>query len=198
MIRPILLTAALLLALTACASRRDTDPARSASEMLLVSAAADRAADKLTFNLQPGTKVFVDASFIEGTDSKYVISAIRDRVMRRGGDIVDDKGKAELIIEPRVGALSIDRDRFLFGTPALPVPLVGIEIPEVALFKRNHQQGVVKLAGTSYDPKTGLMVQSHEPVYAFSNRKDWTVLLFVTWTTSDLMPDEEKKTWIGD
>jgi len=197
MIRPAILVV-LLLVLSACTSRRETDPGRSASEMLLFSTAADRAADKLTFNLKPGTKVFVDATYVEGTDSKYVVSSIRDRVMRKGGDLMDDKGKAELIIEPRIGALSIDRDRTLFGLPAIPVPLVGVEVPEIAIFKRSYQQGVVKLAATTYDPKTGLMVQSLEPVYAFSNRRDWTALIFFSWTTTDLMPEEEKKEWIGD
>ena len=198
MIRSALLCVSILLVLAGCTSRRETDPGRSASEMLLFSAAADRAADKLTFNLQPGTKVFIDATYVEGMDSKYVVSSIRDRVARKGGDIMDDKGRADLIIEPRIGALSVDRDRTLFGTPALPVPLVGIEIPEVALFKRSYQQGVAKLAATTYDPKTGLMVQSLEPVYAFSNRKDWTFLILFSWTTTDLMPDEEKREWIGD
>ncbi|MCW0233145.1 MAG: hypothetical protein OJJ21_06055 [Ferrovibrio sp.] len=198
MIRPVLLSAVLLLVLSACTSRRETDPPRSATEQLLFSTAADRAADKLTFSLQPGTKVFVDGSFVEGTDSKYLISAIRDRVMRKGGDLTDDKGKAELTIEPRVGALSVDRDRTLFGLPAIPVPLVGIEVPEIAIFKRSYQQGVVKLAATTYDPKTGLMVQSLDPVYAFSSRRDWTFLIFFSWSTTDLMPDEDKKEWVGD
>lgn len=198
MIRSLLLSAALLLVLSACTSRRETDPQRSASEQLLFSTASDRAADKLTFNMAPGTKVFIDTSYVEGTDSKYLISSIRDRVARRGGDLMDDKGKAELIIEPRIGALSVDRDRTLFGTPAIPVPLVGIELPEIAIFKRSYQQGVVKLAATTYDPKTGLMVQSLDPVYAFSNRRDWVFLIFFSWSTTDLMPDEDKKEWIGD
>lgn len=198
MFRAFCLATALLLVLTGCTSRRETDPPRSAAEQLLFSTASDRAADKLTFNLQPGTKVFIDASYVEGTDSKYLLSSIRDRVARKGGDIMDDKGKAELIIEPRIGALSVDRDRTLFGTPAIPVPLVGIEVPEIAIFKRSYQQGVVKLAATTYDPKTGLMVQSLDPVYAFSNRKDWVFLIFFSWTTTDLMPNEEKKEWIGD
>jgi len=198
MIRTFCLAAALLLVLAGCTSRRETDPGRSASEMLLFSTAADRAADKLTFNLQPGTKVFVDAAYVEGTDSKYVVSSIRDRVMRKGGDIVDDKGKAELVIEPRIGALSVDRDRTLFGTPAIPVPLVGVEVPEIALFKRSYHQGVAKISATTYDPKTGLMVQSLEPVYAFSNRKDWVFLILFSWSTTDLMPEEDKKEWIGD
>lgn len=198
MIRILCLATALLLVLAGCSSRRETDPPRSAAEQLLFSTASDRAADKLTFNLQPGTKVFVDASYVEGVDSKYLVSSIRDRVARRGGDLVDDKGKADLLIEPRIGALSVDRDRVLFGTPAIPVPLVGIEVPEIALFKRSYQQGVVKLAATTYDPKSGLMVQSLDPVYAFSNRKDWTFLIFFSWTTTDLMPEENKKEWIGD
>lgn len=197
MIRPAILVV-LLLVLSACTSRRETDPPRSAAEQLLFSTASDRAADRLTFNLQPGTKVFIDAGYVEGTDSKYLLSAIRDRVARKGGDIMDDKGKADLIIEPRIGALSVDRDRTLFGTPAIPVPLVGIEVPEIAIFKRSYQQGVVKLAATTYDPKTGLMVQSLDPVYAFSNRRDWTFLIFFSWTSTDLMPEEEKRDWIGD
>lgn len=198
MIRPILLSAALLLVISACSSRRETEPPRSATEQLLFSTAADRAADKLTFNLQPGTKVFVDAGFVEGTDSKYLLSALRDRVMRKGGDLMDDKGKAELIIEPRIGALSVDRDRTLFGLPAIPVPLVGIEVPEIAIFKRSYQQGVVKLAATTYDPRTGLLVQSLDPVYAFSSRKDWVFLIFFSWSSTDLMPVEAKQDWIGD
>lgn len=198
MLRSALLCASMLLVLAGCSSRRETDPGRSASEMLLVSTAADRAADKLTFSLQPGTKVFIDASYVEGADSKYMISALRDRVARRGGDLVDDKGKADLLIEPRIGSLSVDRDRTLFGTPAIPVPLVGVEVPEIAIFKRSYQQGVVKLAATTYDPKTGLMVQSHDPVYAFANRRDWTFLIFVSWTITDLMPEEDKRHWIGD
>jgi hypothetical protein len=190
--------ALLAVTLTACSSKRETEPPRSATEQLLFSAAADRAADKLAFALQPGTRVFIDGAFVEGTDSKYLLSAIRDRILRKGGDVTDKKEEAELVVEPRIGAISVDGDRTLFGTPAIPVPLVGLQVPEIALFKRSHQQGVIKLAATAYNPKSGMLVQSLDPVYGFSNRREWTALIFFSWGSNDLMPDAEKSHWIGD
>jgi len=197
MIRPVLLSASLLLFLTACSSQRESAPQRTATEQLLFSAAADRAADKLAFNLAEGTKVFVDATYAEGTDSKYLLSAIRDRIMRKGIDLLDKREEAEVVIEPRIGAISVDADKTLFGIPAIPVPLVGVEVPELALFKRSHQQGVIKIAATSYNPKTGLLIQSLDPVYGFSNHKEWTALIFFSWRTNDVMPEPDRQQWIG-
>ena len=148
--------------------------------------------------MREGTKVFVDASFAEGIDSKYLVSAIRDRILRKGGDLTEKKEEASLVVEPRIGAISVDADKTLFGTPAIPVPLVGVQVPELALFKRNHQQGVIKVAATAYNPKTGLLVQSLDPVYGFSNHQEWTALFFFSWRTNDVMPEEENKVWIGD
>lgn len=199
MTRPAILplSAALMLVLTGCSTQRESQPGRTATEQLLFSTAADRAADKLALNLPQGTKVFVDATFTEGTDSKYLISSIRDRVMRKGADLTDDKGQAEIIIEPRIGAISVDGDKFLFGLPAIPVPLIGMEVPEIALFKRNHEQGVIKVAATAYNAKTGLLIQSLDPVYSFSSNKEWTALLFLSWSTNDLMPEPDRQQWIG-
>jgi hypothetical protein len=198
MFRPVVAILAAMLLLTACSSKRETEPPRSATEQLLFSAAADRAADKLAFVLDPGTRVFIDGTFVEGTDSKYLLSAIRDRILRKGGNVTDKKEDADLVVEPRIGAISVDGDRTLFGTPAIPVPLVGLQVPEVALFKRSHQQGVIKLAATAYNPKSGRLVQSLDPVYGFSNRKEWTALIFFSWGSNDLMPEAEKSHWIGD
>jgi hypothetical protein len=167
---------------------------------MLFSTAAERAADKLAFNLQAGTKVFVDAAYAEGTDSKYLIGSIRDRVLKRGGQLVDDKGKADIVIEPRIGAMSVDHDKFLFGIPdfGVPVPLAGpVQFPEIALFKRETQQGVIKVAATSYDAKSGELVQSIDPVYGFSHRKEWAALILFSWDTNDLVPDPDRKDWVG-
>lgn len=193
-------TIILCLVLAACSTQRSTEPQRTATEQMLFSAAAERAADKLAFNMQEGTKVFVDATYAEGTDSKYLIGSIRDRVLRRGGQMVDDKAKADIVIEPRIGAMSVDRDKFLFGIPdfGVPVPLAGpVQFPEIALFKRETQQGVIKVAATSYDAKTGALIQSLDPVYGFSHRKEWAALIVISWDTNDLVPEPDRKEWVG-
>jgi len=193
--------AVLLVVLTAaCAERRESLPDRTATEQLLFSTAVDRLSDNLALEIPAGSNIFMDAQYVEGIDSKYLIASLRDRILRHGGRLVENRGDADLVIEPRVGAMSTDRKKNLFGTPAfpLPIPLVGsVEFPELAIFKRDRRQGVIKLAITSFDAKTGALHQSTKPEYSFSQRTDWGVLLFFSWQDNDLMPDPERNDWIG-
>jgi hypothetical protein len=194
-------TVLLLLALGACSTLRESEPGRTATEQLIFSTAIDRVCDQLALELPAGSKVFVDATFVEGTDSKYLVASLRDRILRRGGNLVAARDQADLVFEPRVGALSVDRKKTLVGIPAIPIPipLAGeFTLPELALFKRDRRQGVVKLALTSYDAKTGALKNSQEPTYAFSHQTDWVVLLFFSWDSNDLMPDPQNDEWVGE
>lgn len=188
-------------ALSACSTVRESQPGRTATEQLLFSAAVDRVCEKLALQIPAESKIFVDASYVEGTDSKYLVASLRDRILREGGQLVARRDQADLVFEPRVGALSVDRKNTLVGIPSIPIPipLAGdLNLPELALFKRDRQQGVVKLALASYDAKTGALKQALKPVYGFSQRTDWVVLLFVSWQSNDLMPDPENDDWIGE
>jgi hypothetical protein len=158
-----LIFAVLLLAAGACTQMRESEPGRTATEQLLFSAAAERAADALAVRIPKGSKVFVDPGYIEGTDSKYLLATLRDRILSRGGNLVAAREAADLVIEPRLGANSVDRKATLFGIPSFPVPIPlagNLNFPELALFKRDRQQGVIKLALTSYDARTGALRQS--------------------------------------
>lgn len=196
-----LLSATLVcLLLSACSSLRESEPSRTATEQLLFSAAADRAADKLAFNIPEGSKVFVDVYYADGLDSKYLLGTIRDRVLRRGGDLVGKREEADIVIEPRIGAISIDRQKTLVGIPdfGIPIPLAGeVTTPEIALFKRDTQQGVIKVATTHYDAKTGMLIQSLDPVYGFSHRTEWVAFFFFSWERNDLVPAPENENWVG-
>lgn len=194
-------TVLLLLALCACSQLRESQPGRTAVEQLLFSAAVDRVCDKLALEVPADSKVFVDASYVEGTDSKYLVGTLRDRILRHGGRLVAARDQADLVFEPRVGALSIDRKETLVGVPGfpIPIPLAGaLNFPDLALYKRDRRQGVVKLALTSYDAKTGALHSSHGPVYGFSHQTDWVVLLFIGWDDNDLMPDPDNDHWVGE
>jgi len=184
----------------ACADNRESLPARTATEQLLFSSAVDRVSDRLALEIPTGNKVFMDAQYVEGTDSKYLVASLRDRILRHGGRLVTSREEADLVIEPRVGALSVDRSTILFGIPAfpIPIPLVGnIEFPELAIYKRDKRQGVIKLAITSFDAKTGALHQSTRPEYDFSERTDWGFLLFFNWQENNLMPKPDSDDWVG-
>ena len=192
---------AALLALAACSTARESEPGRTATEQLLFSVAAERAVDQLALDIPPDTKVFVDPAYVEGTDSKYLLSTIRNRVLKHGAALVDGKEQADTVIEPRIGAISIDRGKMLVGTPGfdIPMPLAGdLGFPNLAIYKTDTQQGVIKVAATSYDPKTGKLIKDQEPVYGFSHKTDQVVLFLFSWSGNDLMPDPEKETWVGD
>ena len=194
-----LFIAAIAVSLTACSFARETEPERSATEQLLFSTAMDRVGAALALEMNKETKVYVEEKYAEGTDAKYLIATIRDRVLREGGRLVPARADADLVLEPRIGAASVDRKTFLFGIPSfnLPVPLAGpLPFPELALFKRDRQQGVVKLAMASYDAKTGKLHQSTEPVYSFYERTDWAALLFFSWQDNDLVPEPYVQDWV--
>ncbi len=136
-----------------------------------------------------GTKVFVDAQYFEGLDSKYTIGAIRDQLLKDGGQLVADRGAADVVVEIRSGAQSIDDDSTLIGIPQtqLPIPLSGsnLTIPEIALFKKAQRIGTAKVAMTGYDQKSGVYQFTVGPHLGLSHETKWTVLLLFSWTTED-------------
>jgi Family of unknown function (DUF6655) len=188
------IAAALLLA--GCTTIRLTEPPQTATEQLLVSTAVDHAVANLKPPIPPGSKVFVDAQYFD-TDGvvlpKYTIGAVRDLVLHAGGDLVADRKEADLILEMRNGAQSIDHNSFLLGIPSIPIPipLTGtVQTPGLAFFKHDKQRGVAKIALTLYNAKSGALAGATGPVFGDSYDTHWTVLLLITWDTQNILPDD--------
>lgn len=179
-----------LLALGACTSVRETSPQRSATEQLLISTAVDRAIAKVDLELPAGTKVFVDAGQLEGSDGKYAAGEMKDRLLRNGASLVNDKGKADALVEVRAGALSIDDRQTLVGIGSfdVPVPLAGqaAKIPEIALYRDRVRQGVAKIAAFGYRTSDGKLIDATDPQFGYSHQYERTLLFFFTWRSSDL------------
>ena len=93
-------SAALLCAalLAGCTTARSTAPQRTASEQLLISAAADRAAQQLSLGIPKGTRIFVDTRYFQGYDDGYAIAAIRTQMLKSGLMLVDDRPQAEAVV----------------------------------------------------------------------------------------------------
>lgn len=190
-----------LLALAGCTGVRSTEPNQTATEQLLITTAIDHAVTKLDPAIPSGSKVFVDPQYFDvGTDSgpypKYAIGAVRDELLKDEAHLVDDRKSADIVVEPRSGAQSIDRDSLLIGIPkfSVPIPLAGgFDFPEIALFKRDRQTGIAKLAVTVYDAKDGTLKASVGPDYGYSERTHRVVLLLFAWTDTDTPPEGTAK-----
>lgn len=193
MFRIAFIAIAAALAVSGCTTARESSPQRTATEQLLISTAADRAAERLALRIPQGARVFVDAGNFEGIDSKYAIGAIRDYLLKTGARLVADRGNADTVVEIRSGALSVDEKQLLVGIPQMniPIPLAGsFSFPEIALFKKRDREGIAKFAATGYGATDGNLVDSSGPQYGYSRQTDWVVLLFLSWTSSDVTPEE--------
>jgi len=184
--------AAVPVLLAACTTARETQPARTATEELLISTAADRAAAKMSLAIPKGTRVFVDSTNFQGYDQGYALVAIRTKLLKAGLRLVDDRAKADAIVMVSVGALSTDQKSLLIGIPQLTVPYIpagnSVTVPELAIFKQAEQKGVAKFVATGYDAKTGALIATTDPRFGFSHNTNHTVMLFFSWATGDIVP----------
>lgn len=179
-----------LLLLAGCSSTRTTSPSRSAQEMLLITTAADRAAEALAEQVPTNLTAWIDPSGFAAEDQAYGLAAIKDALLRHGVRLVSDQTKADAIILPRAGTLSTDEKNTLVGIPSLPVPLApGVEIPPLSLYSESVAKGAAKFAASIYDPKTGKLIVSTDPAYGFSHEDDGVVLFFFSWRRNDMGVD---------
>lgn len=172
-------TVGLAVSLIGCGTTRMTDSPRAATEMLLVSQAADNAVTQIDFSPLMEKTVFLDSTGVtekEVPDKGYLVSLVRQQLVATGALIQDDKTRAEFVVELRVGGLGTDRHSLLIGSPAVSLPSVvpGIptSIPEIALVKKNDQRGVAKVAVFAYSRITGRAVWQSGTVEAVSFAKD--------------------------
>lgn len=178
------------LVLAACTNQRETTTTRTATEQLLISAAAERAAEAVARDVPSGKKTFVVADNFEAVDGKQAIGAIRAAILKRGAALVADRGEAEQIVEIRSGALGIDNSDTIVGIreTEVPIPLTqgGITLPKIALFEKVRQLGIAKFAIAVYDAKTGLAITSPKPKFGYARKNDYTAALVISWKRDDI------------
>jgi hypothetical protein len=186
-----------------CTTITMTEPPQTATEQLLVTTAIDGAVAKMDVSsLRPGTKIFVDTSFFDGLGRdrtilfpKYAMAAVRERLLRAGALLSNDRQTADVIVELRTGGQSVDHNSLFVGIPALSVPApptftAAVTTPELALFKRDRKTGVAKLEIVAYARDTGAFTGASGASFGASNHTEYTVLLLFDWIRSDIEPKE--------
>ena len=109
-------------------------------------------------------------------DRGYVVSTLRQQLLAHGAMLLEDRTKAQYVVEARSGGVGTDRHSLLFGVPQMSVPAFvpgqPTQIPEIALVKKTDQKGVAKLAVFAYHRTTGRAVWQSGAVESVSTLKD--------------------------
>jgi hypothetical protein len=200
-LRILTLGGAILLA--GCTTVTMTEPPQTATEQLLVTGAIDDAVTKMNVSSLPaGTRIFVDTSFFDGTGRdrtilfpKYAMGAVREKLLRAGALLADDKQTADVIVELRTGGQSVDHNSLFVGIPSISIPIppyftAPVTTPELALFKRDRKTGIAKLAIVAYGKSSGALAGASSASFGASNHTEYTVLLLFDWIHSDIEPKE--------
>ena len=138
--------------------QRMTEPIRSVGEQLLFSTAIDRALSELDLEAigrLKGFKVYLSTVYLQTLDQEYLIGSLRDLLLSSGVLVVDDIAQAEMIVEVRSGANSLDSATVTAGIAedqALPNPITGapVALPELAFFKKQNNVSLTKIALVAY------------------------------------------------
>ena len=182
-----------LIGTVGCGSVRETLPARSATEQLLLSTAADRAVDALSGEGLRGKSVHLDVSNLECLDKPYVVARIRQGLLSNGARLAAGREEADLILEVASGGLSINMHDYLLGIPAIPLPLATetVIFPEAPLFKLVTYRSTAKLLFTAIDPKDNSQALDLPVCYGKASEHFWWLLFTGPHRRSDL-PKEAK------
>jgi hypothetical protein len=193
-----LLWLALAAGVSGCQTTKDSAPARTATEELLLSTATDRALEHASFPWLAGKRVFVEEKYFESTDKGYAVGLMRERLSASGALLVKTDDKAEVIVEIRSGALSMDTAQMLVGLPAmtLPVPLTGmVPTPQLGLYVNDSFKSAAKFALFAYERPSGRYLESAGPMLGRARLNRYK-LLFVSWVRTDvpeLLPPGKRK-----
>ena len=118
---------------------------------------------------------------VTAVDQGWVVSSLRQALLSQGVLLRQKPELAQWVVEARVGAYGTDDYNSPVGIPQTTVPptLTGVPsgtIPELALAKKNDQQGVAKLALFAYDRSSGQLVWNSGTMVAIATAKDVSVL----------------------
>jgi hypothetical protein len=177
--------------LAGCAvSNQITNTSRSSIEQQLLIRAFERAMGSLDTQRFKDKTVTVD--FYGLTPDKdfakeYFTAWLQSQRVR----IASDPKQAQLRLKVFATVLAVDQGQSFVGTPAFTVPLIGVVMPEVPLFKDIEHSGHAEIKLSMADNQTGDFIDESAPVVGKSQHDDYTILIVVHFTRTDL----EKQQW---
>jgi len=177
----------LLLGGCALASQIGTTAPTGITQQLLVRS-LERGLSRLDLAGISGKPVALEVAVQAGNEG-FVKDFVTTWLKAHGVRTVQDSPEQKLKLF--VAVYGTDRDQTLIGVPAFQAPVVNVPVPELALFKWVRNRGVAELRMWAFDGKGDVVVDAPAPGVGRAKYDDFTVLLFVGFTVSDVNKREQ-------
>lgn len=189
---------AALFLLGGCTTIRITDPPATADQQFLMTQAAEEAVRQLSVDALRDRTVYVDTQWLIPTarptapdptleatfqrqpslEHLFLIGDLRAKLLKSGVRLVDSRDKAQVILEVRSGALSVNRLDFLLGISSSVLPTgaaaggINVSTPEISILKMTKQNGWASVGIVAYWKDSGEMVAISGPFIGHTRRQD--------------------------
>lgn len=174
----------LCLLLTGCSSARMTMTERSAPEQQLLVRSLERAVARLDVTRLAGKRVAFDLYGLT-KDDFFAREFVKARLQKRGVRIVSNQD-AELRLVAFASVLAVDSAETLLGIPALPLPGLSLQTPEVAIAKWVRNRGQSEVQAYLFDAASGQFMEELPMGVGRSKYDRFILLIGIIFTVSDL------------
>lgn len=181
--QPVVAIAIVLALSAACTTVRLTATARSSVEQRLLVRSLERAAARLDTGLLLGRPVRIEL-FGLTSDHVFARDFVRARLEERGLHVTSGED-AEVTLQIFATALAVDTSDTLLGIPSMQMPVLGVPIPEIALFKWERSRGHAEVQLYTYDA-AGRLVSRLPDALGEAKYHRFTILIFISFSVSDL------------
>src|SRR6266498_2471917 len=189
--RKFLPIAYLLTLLTGCATTNQvSNTARSSIEQHLLISSFERALATLDTHEFKGKTVTVDFYGLTA-DKDFAKEFFTAWLQGQQVQIATDPKQAQLQLKVFAPVLAVDQGQSIVGAPAFMVPVLGVAIPEISLFKNVNHSGHAEVKIYTIDGGTGKFVDQSPPAIGEAQYDDYTIMIVVHFTRSDI----EKRKW---
>jgi len=183
-----------------------------------MTAAAQSAVNQLSVDALRDRTVFIDTSWLvpttqptapfaglqqtiaqqPGLEYLFLIGELRAKLLKSGVRLMPTKDRAEVVLEVRSGALSVNRLEFLLGVPATAIPAaatsgIPVTTPDISILKSTKQYGWASVAYVAYWANTGELLAISGPFVGRTAREDYWILGTGPRTIGNIPPAQTQK-----
>lgn len=179
--------------LAGCAfSAQVSNTPRSSIEQQLLVRSLERALATLDTKQFQGKIVSVDFYGLT-PDKDFAKEFFTAWLQGQGIRLASNPNEAQLHLKVFASVLGVDQGQSFVGSHSFTVPIRGVVVPEIALFKDVRHTGHAEIEIYTIDAGSGKFVDKSPPAIGEARYDDDTVLVVINFTKSDL--DKDKWDW---